>query len=86
MVICGTVRSELQLMVSIYCPQTRGCPVVFDGVQEEPPAQTYVGLYISYDSFTVPTVAVVDSNLEAIKEGKFKTPGGFLVVGEGRGQ
>ena len=44
-----------------------GVPVVFDNVQEEPPAQTYVNVMISYSSFVEPTVAQIDSYVELIR-------------------
>ena len=62
-----TIRAHIETKVNdAYQALSPAVPVVFDNVQETPPALPYVVCLISYTDTTIPTVCVTDGAVEQI--------------------
>ena len=61
------IRAHIETRVNdAFQALTPAVPVVFDNVQETPPALPYVVCLISYNDTTIPTVCVTDGAVEQI--------------------
>jgi hypothetical protein len=62
-----SIRAHIETKVNdAFQALTPAVPVVFDNVQETPPALPYVICLISYTDTTIPTVCVTDGAVEQI--------------------